>query len=225
MLPEIKWEIALYLELFDIEQSFPEILLNDIFWEALFRRDFPGMKGDCLFYRKMCRLACYSKHFGNCIVHIDILEESIVWDDFQKFAKDSQSKIYLDGVGILRNNSKWDDLFNETYRVPTCYFKNGKSFILPYNIYLIRKLEKYLDDTAFYLRYLFTSFDDPGDKTIEKIRDGLVQNRQFTLLHACSQPRMKSSELVRRIFKYESDIGYKKKLETARSEFIKMIEK
>lgn len=226
MLPELRWEIALYLDLPEIELFFPELLASETFWDELFERDFPDMTGDEDFYRKLLRLSEVSNKFGNKVVQMDVLEELIERDMIEITLERLKSSGYLTEkeIPIELDMAEWKSLKNEKYLEPTYYFRNGKGFVLPFNIYMIEDILNTIRREVDSISWLYVAMGVQWNReTIERIIDGLVQKQQFTLLDTCSDRRMYSTDLIRQISKYESDIGYKRKLEIAKSKFVQAI--
>ena len=239
MLPELKWEIALYLDLPEIEIFFPELLVKEKFWDHLFNRDFPNMTGDGKFYRKMPLLSEISKQFGNLVVQMQVLEvldkNKLVYKALEG-VKDMRRKKRTNGtkkqkylanteIPIEIKIDEWKNLTNEEYLESTFYFKNGKIFVLPYNIYMIEKLLMSLTEKFYSISKLYNDMGVQWNKDkIERILDGLIENRQFSLLEAVNTSRMYPNDLIVQFSKYESAIEYKQKLRTAKYKFTQSIE-
>ena len=63
MIPELQWEIAMYLTFPEIEISFPNLVSNDIFLAALMARDYQGVEGGREMYIRLEKMREYGRKY------------------------------------------------------------------------------------------------------------------------------------------------------------------
>ena len=138
MLPELQWQIALYLDVTNIDLYFPHLLANEIFLTDLLHRDYPGIKGD---YKHLHQMKLFSKGIKET-VQLEVLEHmrNIMpdydsWVDFFDYMDinnfDYITEEYV--LSVIKHSYNKLDLLkmyhNKSYIKSTIYFKNGVSYV------------------------------------------------------------------------------------------------
>ena len=210
MLPELKWEIALYLDLPEIESVFPQLLANEIFLAALFERDFPDITDSQRFWE-----AEYDKELYGKLFDMRELSKKI---ENRVFQMDLSEKIYQD-------HQEWKNLIYKEYFESKYYFMNGIGFAVDIDIYMTETILKEYEYTMNLVLQLFSQHAPYyGEETIEKMVDNLIETREYKLLDYVGDTRMWSSDFTEKIAYFESTIGYRKKLQSVKKQFLEIVD-